>query len=91
MKISEIELVNVNGVYVNLNCRIEWLIKENCKRRIVKGKEGKSWRRMEGYIGSKNIREYLEGGGSLEDLKYDEDRKYFKLLDKDVNGKVVKI
>ena len=80
------EYVNVNGKLVNSDCKIE--VGEN-KKRV----NSKSWLRYNDYYGSKNVGEFLENGGSKEDLRWDDKKGFLKILEVfDIkNKKVIKL
>jgi len=75
------DLISIDGIVVNRDCKIKWNIKSNCKR---VGK--KSWMRMEMYFGCDSIGDILDSGDDKvslrNDVKYDCRKGFFSLLEK---------
>ena len=68
-------VINVSGKIVNEDCKIEYN-KEN-KKRVG----SKSWMRYEEYKGSKTVGEFLSNGGKKEDLRWDMEKGFLKILE----------
>lgn len=64
-------LANVNGHYVFDNTRLAWTTTSNPKR-----PSGKAHTRFAAYMGKSTVAEYLEAGGTMADLKYDNMKGY---------------
>ena len=64
-------LANVNGHYVFDDTRLDWTVQANPKR-----PSGKAHARFASYMGKATVAEYLEAGGTMADLKYDNAKGY---------------
>lgn len=64
-------LANVNGHYVFDDTRLAWTTQSNPKR-----PSGKAHARFAAYMGKSTVAEYLEAGGTMADLKYDNMKGY---------------
>ena len=83
------DVISLGDVLVSEECKLEWNIKENKKRIGCK-----SWERMEYYIGSKNVGEYLNCMNEVkgvskdeikklkDDLKYDYKKGFLSVVDR---------
>ena len=67
------EFYSVNGVVVNLDCELNFGVN---KKRVG----SKSWMRYGSYEGVKNVREFFECGGLVEDLRWDYEKGFCKFL-----------
>jgi hypothetical protein len=64
-------LANINGQYVFAETPISWLIDKNPKR-----PSGRAHARFESYMKATTVQEYLDTGGTMADLKYDQARGF---------------
>lgn len=67
-------LANINGVYVHGTSTITWNITTNPKR-----PSGKAHKRFEAYLGAPTVDDYIAAGGTLADLKYDQQKGFITL------------
>lgn len=60
-------LANINGQYVYADTKLAWAITANPKR-----PSGRAYTRFEAYMKASTVQEYLDNGGTMSDLKYDQ-------------------
>lgn len=65
-------IVITQEYHLKPNTKIIWLVSANPK-------SGKSAERFENYFGSETIEEYFQRGGTMKDLRYDQEKFHLDL------------